>query len=259
MLAWVYDAANACPQLDDLIIATDSERGRRPLPSATAGPSDSPPPTSPAAPTASTPSPSSIHADIYVNIQGDEPLLKPRTPHRAPRPFPRSASRGHHPQSRSAPPKTSRNPNAVKVVTAAGRPRPLLLPRHHPLRPRHNPRHASTGSTSACTPTGTPPSTASLPSPRAPRADRTPRATPLPRKQHPHLRRDHTPRHHRRRHRSRPPDRRAPPQPARRNPAPTASHLADSAAQSAPPKPSPPSQSAASSPSPVSPRHGAAA
>ncbi|MCL2660076.1 MAG: 3-deoxy-manno-octulosonate cytidylyltransferase [Acidobacteriaceae bacterium] len=76
MLAWVYEAARACPQLDDLVVATDSteiealcrENGWPCLltsPNLASG-------TDRVHAVAQR-----VDADIYVNIQGDEPLLKP--------------------------------------------------------------------------------------------------------------------------------------------------------------------------------------
>ena len=56
MLAWVYEAARACPQLDDVVIASDSERNRSPSATQNHWPVElTEAPTSPAAPTASTP------------------------------------------------------------------------------------------------------------------------------------------------------------------------------------------------------------
>lgn len=117
MLRWVYEAAKACPQLDDVLIATDSaevaelcERSgwRFQL-------------TSPDLPSGTD----RVHAvsqiipaDIYVNIQGDEPLLKPQHIAALLRPL-------DQPQVEVSTLKvlcTSENianPNAVKVVTAA--------------------------------------------------------------------------------------------------------------------------------------------
>ncbi len=76
MLAWVYAAAKACPQLDEVVVATDSaevqtlcdQRGWRCLL------------TSPDLPSGTDrlyAVSRVIDADIYVNIQGDEPLLQP--------------------------------------------------------------------------------------------------------------------------------------------------------------------------------------
>jgi 3-deoxy-manno-octulosonate cytidylyltransferase (CMP-KDO synthetase) len=117
MLCWVYEAAKACPQLDDVLIATDSaevaeicERNgwRFQL-------------TSPDLPSGTD----RVHAvsqvipaDIYVNIQGDEPLLKRQHITALLRPF----SQPHVEVSTLKVLCTTENidnPNAVKVVTAA--------------------------------------------------------------------------------------------------------------------------------------------
>ena len=76
MLAWVYEAARACPQLDRVVVATDSEevadlctRNAWPVQMTSA---DLPSGTDRLHAVAQ------LHdAAIYVNIQGDEPLLKP--------------------------------------------------------------------------------------------------------------------------------------------------------------------------------------
>ncbi|WP_406707459.1 3-deoxy-manno-octulosonate cytidylyltransferase [Tunturiibacter gelidoferens] len=117
MLAWVYDAASACPQLDRVLIATDSDevadlchRNHWPVQL-----------TSPDLPSG-TDRVHAIarrhHADIYVNIQGDEPLLKPQHLTALLRPFTH-----HHVEVSTlkvlCTPENIANPNAVKVVTAA--------------------------------------------------------------------------------------------------------------------------------------------
>ncbi len=76
MIAWVYRAARACPLLDQVLIATDSEEvlafaQEHSLP-AVFTPEDCPSGTDRVHAVAE-----SIHADIYVNIQGDEPLIRP--------------------------------------------------------------------------------------------------------------------------------------------------------------------------------------
>ncbi len=75
LLAWVYDAARACPQLDHLIVATDSSEVAE-LCQRHGWPVEL---TSPDLPSGSD----RVHAiaqrhpaEIYVNIQGDEPLLR---------------------------------------------------------------------------------------------------------------------------------------------------------------------------------------
>ena len=76
MLAWVVDAARACPQIDELLIAADSEEVLA-LCRAHAWPALL---TSPALASGSdrVHAVAQLHpADIYVNIQADEPLLEP--------------------------------------------------------------------------------------------------------------------------------------------------------------------------------------
>lgn len=117
MLAWVYEAARSCPQLDQLVIATDSEEiaelcreNNWPVqltsPDLTSG-TDRVHAVS-----------QLIEAEIYVNIQGDEPLLKPDHLTALLRPFAQS----HVEVSTlkvACTPVNIHNPNAVKVVTAA--------------------------------------------------------------------------------------------------------------------------------------------
>jgi 3-deoxy-manno-octulosonate cytidylyltransferase (CMP-KDO synthetase) len=116
MLAWVYDAARACPQLDEVVIATDSEdvsalcekngwpfeRTSADLPSGT----------------------DRVHAvaqrrdaEIYVNIQADEPMLTPGHISALLAPF---AQPHVDVTTLKVPctPENIANPNAVKVVTA---------------------------------------------------------------------------------------------------------------------------------------------
>jgi 3-deoxy-manno-octulosonate cytidylyltransferase (CMP-KDO synthetase) len=117
MLAWVVEAAKACPQLDDVLVATDSaevaelcERSgwRFQL-------------TSPDLPSGTDrvhAVSQLIHADIYVNIQGDEPLLKPEHLTALLAPFSRSAVQVSTLKVLCTAENID-NPNAVKVVTAA--------------------------------------------------------------------------------------------------------------------------------------------
>lgn len=76
MLAWVYEAAKACRSLDDVIVATDSEEVvqvcvRHGWTHVLTSP-DLPSGTDRVQAVAEL-----LPADIYVNIQGDEPLLDP--------------------------------------------------------------------------------------------------------------------------------------------------------------------------------------
>ncbi len=76
MLAWVYRAARACTQLHQVLIATDAEEIMQLAQSygfpAIFTPEDCPSGTDRVHVVAQA-----IAADIYVNIQGDEPLLRP--------------------------------------------------------------------------------------------------------------------------------------------------------------------------------------
>jgi 3-deoxy-manno-octulosonate cytidylyltransferase (CMP-KDO synthetase) len=116
MLTWVYEAAAACPQLTSVIVATDSEevaelcrKNNWPVQLTS---SDLPSGTDRVHAVSQQ-----LPADIYVNIQGDEPLLKPEHLTALLRPFARpdvevSTLRvlcTHENET---------NPNAVKVVTA---------------------------------------------------------------------------------------------------------------------------------------------
>lgn len=117
MLSWVYEAAQACPQLNKVLVATDSEEvatlcQRNGWPFQLTSP-DLPSGTDRVHAVAQI-----VDADIYVNIQGDEPLLKPEHLTSLLRPF-------DHPHVEVSTlkvlctPENISNPNAIKVVTAA--------------------------------------------------------------------------------------------------------------------------------------------
>jgi 3-deoxy-manno-octulosonate cytidylyltransferase (CMP-KDO synthetase) len=116
MLAWVFEAASACPQLDRVVIATDSDevaelcqQNNWPVQLTSA---DLPSGTDRVHAVAQL-----IDADIYVNIQGDEPLLKPEHLTALLQPF----AQPHVEVSTLkvlCTPENIANPNAVKVVTA---------------------------------------------------------------------------------------------------------------------------------------------
>lgn len=117
MLAWVFEAAIACPQLDRVVIATDSdevaELCQRNHWSFELTSSDLPSGTDRVHAVAQL-----IPADVYVNIQGDEPLLKPEHLTALLKPF----AQPHVEVSTLkvlCTPENIANPNAVKVVTAA--------------------------------------------------------------------------------------------------------------------------------------------
>ncbi len=116
MLAWVYRAAQACPQLDEVIVATDSAevqafcdaRGWRCLM------------TSPDLPSGTDrlyAVSRVVDADIYVNIQGDEPLLLPDHITAILALFTSGEVDVTTPKVRCTSEDIA-NPNAVKVVTA---------------------------------------------------------------------------------------------------------------------------------------------
>ena len=120
LLQWVVEAAQACPQLDRVLIATDSEEVAA-LCHQNNWPVEL---TSPSLPSGTD----RIHAvaqitpaDIYVNIQGDEPLIRPEHIAALLKPF---ANAGTQVSTIKTPctPANINNPNAVKVVTdSAGR------------------------------------------------------------------------------------------------------------------------------------------
>jgi 3-deoxy-manno-octulosonate cytidylyltransferase (CMP-KDO synthetase) len=116
MLAWVFEAAQACPQLDSVLIATDSDEVAE-LCHRNAWPVQLTSPHLPSGTDRVHAVAQQIHADIYVNIQGDEPLLKPEHLTALLRPF----TQPHVEVSTLkvlCSPENVTNPNAVKVVTA---------------------------------------------------------------------------------------------------------------------------------------------
>jgi 3-deoxy-manno-octulosonate cytidylyltransferase (CMP-KDO synthetase) len=117
MLAWVYEAAKACPQLSSVLIATDSSEVAE-LCERNGWPFQLTSPDLPSGTDRVHAVSRLIHADIYVNIQGDEPLLKPQHLTALLSPF----ARTHVEVSTLkvlCTPENIDNPNAVKVVTAA--------------------------------------------------------------------------------------------------------------------------------------------
>ncbi len=117
LLAWVVEAARACPQLDHVLVATDSEEvvalcNRLGFPVELTSP-DLASGTDRVHAIAQH-----IDAEIYVNIQGDEPFLRPEHIAALLRPF---AQPHVDVTTLKVPctPENITNPNAVKVVTAA--------------------------------------------------------------------------------------------------------------------------------------------
>ncbi|HTZ60468.1 MAG TPA: 3-deoxy-manno-octulosonate cytidylyltransferase [Acidobacteriaceae bacterium] len=117
MLGWVYRAALACPQLDQVLIATDSTEvvdyaDSQGWPSLMTS-ADLASGTDRVHAVSAT-----VEADIYVNIQGDEPLLRPEHIDALLRPFAVPSAEVTTLSTPCAPDEVH-NPNAVKVVTAS--------------------------------------------------------------------------------------------------------------------------------------------
>lgn len=117
MLAWVYEAARACPQLDHLIVATDSEEIAS-VCQENGWPYQLTSPDLASGTDRVHAISQRVQAEIYVNIQGDEPLLKPEHLTALLRPFSRPYVEV---STLKVPciPANIHNPNAVKVVTAS--------------------------------------------------------------------------------------------------------------------------------------------
>jgi 3-deoxy-manno-octulosonate cytidylyltransferase (CMP-KDO synthetase) len=118
MLEWVYRATRACEQLDRVLIATDSEEVM-----AFAKDSGFDAMMTPAECASGT---DRVHfvaqnvvADIYVNVQGDEPLVRPEQIDALLRPMLRRAKVLVSTVATPCAAEQVGNPNAVKVVTAA--------------------------------------------------------------------------------------------------------------------------------------------
>ena len=116
LLTWVYRAAMACPGLNDVLIAADSAEVQE-LCDANGWPCILTSPDLPSGTDRLHAVSQIINADIYVNIQGDEPLLHPDHI---------TALLAHFTQPHVdvttlkvlCTPENITNPNAVKVVTA---------------------------------------------------------------------------------------------------------------------------------------------
>lgn len=117
MLAWVVEAALACPQLDGVVVAADSDEvvelcereGWRVMLTPASLPSGTDRVHAVA---------QQIAAEIYVNIQGDEPLLQPQHLTALLQPFARAEVQVTTLKVLCTE-ESIENPNAVKVVTAA--------------------------------------------------------------------------------------------------------------------------------------------
>ncbi len=119
LLVWVVDAARACPQFDGVLVAADSEEVAA-LCRSLGIPVEL---TSPdlASGTDRLYAVAQLHdADIYVNVQGDEPLLRPEHIADLLRPFADAQQRVDVTTLKvRCTAENITNPNAVKVVTAA--------------------------------------------------------------------------------------------------------------------------------------------
>ena len=117
LVGWVYEAVRSSPLLSDVIIATDSEE----ILEACRGHGWKAQMTS----TAHRSGTERVHeisnsvaADVYVNVQGDEPLVRPEQIATL-LDLMKDQSVQVGTVKTACPPEEMRNPNAVKVVTAA--------------------------------------------------------------------------------------------------------------------------------------------
>jgi len=116
MLAWVYGAARACDQLDEVVVATDSAEVAS-LCEENGWACEMTSPDLPSGTDRVYAVAKRRDAAIYVNIQGDEPLLSPGHIAALLEPFRRSHVDVTTLKVRCTPENIA-NPNAVKVVTA---------------------------------------------------------------------------------------------------------------------------------------------
>ncbi len=121
MLAWVYRAARACTVLDRVLIATDSSEIMQ-LAQRLGFPAVFTPESCASGTDRVNAVAQAIPADIYVNIQGDEPLLRPEHIDALLRPMlnPRNDGRVVEVATLATPcrPEHFESPHAVKVVRA---------------------------------------------------------------------------------------------------------------------------------------------
>ncbi len=117
MLAWVYRAARACPSLNEVLIATDA-----PEIMALAQQLGFPAVFTPESCRSGTDRvhavAENVRADIYVNLQGDEPLLQPEHVEALLAPMLADPSIGVSTLATPCSPELFRSPHAVKVVRA---------------------------------------------------------------------------------------------------------------------------------------------
>jgi 3-deoxy-manno-octulosonate cytidylyltransferase (CMP-KDO synthetase) len=122
LLAWVVEAARACPQLEHVLVATDSDEVAA-LCEARGYAVEMTSPELASGTDRIHAVAQKIDADIYVNLQGDEPLLRPEHITALLRPFDRAQVDAAQVDVTTlkvrCTPENVANPNAVKVVTAA--------------------------------------------------------------------------------------------------------------------------------------------
>jgi 3-deoxy-manno-octulosonate cytidylyltransferase (CMP-KDO synthetase) len=116
LLAWVYRAAIACPELDEVIVAADSEEVAQ-LCKQRGWPCILTSPNLPSGTDRLYAVSREVNANIYVNIQGDEPLLHPQHITAMLALFAQPGVEVTTLKVRCTPENID-NPNAVKVVTA---------------------------------------------------------------------------------------------------------------------------------------------
>ena len=116
LLAWTYEAALRCPQLDSLLIAVDSEEVAA-LCRVNCWPYRMTNPSLPSGTDRLHAVSQEVSAEIYVNIQGDEPLVTPAHLAALLAPF-QIASVDATTLKVSCAPEEVNDPNVVKVVTA---------------------------------------------------------------------------------------------------------------------------------------------
>jgi 3-deoxy-manno-octulosonate cytidylyltransferase (CMP-KDO synthetase) len=119
MLGWVYRAALSCPQLDQVLIATDSAEVVA-YADSEGWPSIMTSPDLPSGTDRVYAVSTLVDADIYVNIQGDEPLLRREHIDDLLQPFTHTDAEVTTLSTPCLPAEID-DPNAVKVVTANDR------------------------------------------------------------------------------------------------------------------------------------------
>ncbi len=116
LLAWTYEAACACTQLDQIVVAVDSPEIAA-LCQSKGWPWQMTSPNLPSGTDRLAELSGSLLAEIYVNIQGDEPLITPAHIAALLTPFANPAVDASTLKVPCTPDEIG-NPNAVKVVTA---------------------------------------------------------------------------------------------------------------------------------------------